>query len=308
MNGSRAAPSERPVMGLLFVDKSAGITSHDVVSIVRRAARSRRVGHAGTLDPFATGLLVVAVGACTRLLPYLAGEPKVYDARIRFGAETNTDDGTGEVVREASLPDFALLASAMSTLTGAIEQVPPSFSAKHIDGQRAYTLARRGRDLELPPVSVTVHRWDLHDHDDRDERDVHVRITCGGGTYVRALARDLGRAMGSAAHCADLRRIASGEAHVAGAVPMVQLRPGAIAEGDVPLKSPLLLLDRMAHETLDDVSLAALSHGRTIAATQPGERAALLRGEVIVGIADRVRDHAAGDRWQPRVVLLGDAA
>lgn len=306
MSGSRASPSERPVTGLLFVDKSAGITSHDVVGVTRRAARTRRVGHAGTLDPFATGLLVIAVGSCTRLLPYLSGEPKVYEATIRFGVATDTDDRTGSVVHTEAVPNLeaSRLADALASLTGAIMQVPPSYSAKHVDGQRAYTLARRGRDVSLAPVAVMVHSWDVLAS---EGADLAVRITCGGGTYVRALARDLGRALGTVAHCATLRRMASGGAHVDAAVSMDALRPGAIAEGAVALVSPLALLAGMAHEPLDETALSALSHGRAVPATRPGERAALLHEGVVVGIGDRVRDER-GDRWQPRLVLTGNAA
>lgn len=298
------------MMGLLFVDKPAGITSHDVVSVVRRAARSKRVGHAGTLDPFATGLLVVAIGGCTRLLPYLAGEPKVYEATISFGRETDTDDVTGEVTREAMLPDMDALETAMALLTGDIDQVPPSFSAKHVDGKRAYAVARRGGEVTLPPVRITVHAWTVL-HTQRDA--IRVRIACAGGTYIRALARDLGRAMQSAAHCSELRRVASGAAHVNNATPWTDIVPGAIADGHVALHSPLALLEPMAHEVLDHDGVNALSFGRMVRATQDGTRAALLRQDsadslTVVGIADRVADTARGDRWQPRVVLLGDAA
>jgi len=295
--------------GLLYVDKPAGRSSHDIVGIVRRAARSRRVGHAGTLDPFATGLLVVAVGQATRLLPYVVGEPKVYDATIRFGTETDTDDATGTVTRDAPLPDLEVLADAMhpvrlaaeARLTGEIAQVPPAYSAKHVDGQRAYDLARKGRDVTLAPVTVRVDAWQWLG---ADQHDLHVRIMCGGGTYIRSLARDLGRALGSAAHCHALRRVASGPAHVSEAVAIDALAPGVIAEGIVPLRSPLSSLGDVAHEWLDDEQLRDLRHGRPVRATQDGRRAALLRGAEVVAIAERT---AAG-RWQPRVVLLGESA
>ncbi len=290
--------------GLLLVDKPAGITSHDVVAIVRRAARSKRVGHAGTLDPFATGLLVLAVGPCTRLLPYVQGEPKVYDAVVRFGSETDTDDATGTRTLERAVPALdnrAALDAAIASLTGTIAQVPPAYSAKHVDGKRAYALARSGADVVLPPVTITVHHWLVHEVSDAS---VHVRIECAGGTYVRALARDLGRALGSAAHCETLRRISSGAATVADAVPMSALHPGAIADGSVALHSPLPALGAVAREVLGDTGLRDLSHGRAVRATQPGELAALLRDDVVVGIARRTAD----DRWQPRVVLLGDDA
>jgi tRNA pseudouridine55 synthase len=295
--------------GLLYVDKPAGMTSHDVVSVVRRAARSKRVGHAGTLDPFATGLLVLAVNSATRLLPYVVGEPKVYDAVIRFGAETNTDDRTGEVTREAIPPANQLLAApeasplrdAMAALTGRLAQVPPAFSAKHVNGERAYAMARRGEVVALPPVDVNVMNWEWLAGGDGT---LTVRITCGGGTYIRALARDLGRALGSAAHCESLRRIASGAAQVSDAEPLERLEPGRIAEGRVLLRSPLSALGAIAHEPLDDAGLAALRFGRRIAATTQGARGALLWNDAVVAIAERV----SGEWWQPRVVLLGDEA
>src|SRR4051812_21900798 len=168
--------------GLLLVDKPAGVTSHDVVALVRRAARTRKVGHTGTLDPFATGLLVVLIGRGTRLIPYVEGEPKVYDAVIRFGAETDTDDATGTVIRETSAArgDDAIR-EAVEKLTGTIDQIPPAYSAKQVDGQRAYAAARSGAPLELKPSRVTVHSWDLLG---RDGDILRARIECGGGTYI----------------------------------------------------------------------------------------------------------------------------
>lgn len=292
--------------GLLFVDKPAGRSSHDIVALVRRAARSKRVGHAGTLDPFATGLLVIAVGPCTRLVPYVHGEPKVYDAVIRFGFETDTDDATGERTREAEPPPGEALESsahagrlaAEASLTGLVSQVPPAFSAKHVNGQRAYDLARKGRDVALPPVQVHVRRWEWLAG---TAETLTTRITCGGGTYIRALARDLGRALGSAAHCESLRRVSSGRIHVRDAVTVDALSPGAIVEGHVPLHSPVPALEGLAIEVLDHEQLDFLRVGRPLRATQPGERAMLLHDGQVVAIAERT----AGDRWQPRVVLLG---
>lgn len=300
--------TRRELAGVLFVDKPAGISSHDVVGIVRRAVRHRRVGHAGTLDPFATGLLVVAVGRVTRLLPYFDGEPKVYETTIAFGTETDTDDGTGLVVRNAPLPDPRVLEDPGSVirleaerrLTGAIDQVPPAFSAKHVDGQRAYELARRGREVTLDPVPVVVHEW----HWCAATSDtLTTRISCGGGTYIRALARDLGRRLGSAAHCRSLRRVASGPATVADAVPLDRLAPGSIADGLVPLRSPLDLLDSVVRRPLAPDEVTALRFGRSISASGHGERAALIVDGEVVAMAERT----APDRWQPRVVLLEPA-
>ncbi|MGI9140947.1 MAG: tRNA pseudouridine(55) synthase TruB [Gemmatimonadaceae bacterium] len=201
--------------GLLLVDKPAGITSHDVVDRARRAYGERSVGHLGTLDPFATGLLLVLVGRSTRLATFLGIEPKVYEAVISFGAETDTDDSTGEVTRSAPPPAEADVRAAVVTLTGDIMQVPPAYSAKKVAGKRAYEAARAGEELELAPARVSVHGWDIGSF---ASDTMAATITCGGGTYIRALARDLGRASGSAAHLASLRRTRIGAFDVSDAV------------------------------------------------------------------------------------------
>lgn len=190
--------------GLVIVDKPAGWTSHDVVGRLRRLAGTRRVGHAGTLDPMATGVLVVGVGRATRLLGHLALATKAYDATIRLGVATTTDDADGEVVetRPVRVGDVSLRA-AMAALTGEIEQVPSAVSAVKVGGVRAYTRVRAGERVELPPRRVRVDRFDLRErHDDT----LDVTVGCGSGTYVRALARDLGAALDCGAHLTTLRR------------------------------------------------------------------------------------------------------
>ena len=278
--------------GLLLVDKPAGMTSHDVVDRARRALRTKRVGHAGTLDPFATGLLVLLVGRATRLLPYVDGEPKVYEATMRFGAETNTDDLTGEVTRTAPPPAHDAVERALGTLTGEIDQVPPAFSAKQVGGQRAYVAARRGEALELAPVRVRVDSWELRGwHGD----DLRAKIVCGGGTYIRALTRDLGRATGSAAHLVALRRIASGRFAVGDAMT-------ADAISDAALRPAVDALPAVPRVRMDDAARARVGRGMTIARDggDGGDIAALLdsAGELV---AIAARD---GDAWQPRVVLV----
>lgn len=214
--------------GLLLVDKPAGITSHDVVDRVRRAYGERSVGHLGTLDPFATGLLIVLVGRATRLATFLDIEPKVYEAAISFGSETDTDDATGEVTRSAPPPAESDIRAAIVTLTGDIEQVPPAYSAKKVAGKRAYAAARSGEAVELAPASVVVHRWEVGAY---AGGTLSATITCGGGTYIRALARDLGRLSGSAAHLAALRRTRIGKFDVGDATPA-----DALAASPPPLK------------------------------------------------------------------------
>lgn len=207
--------------GLLLVDKPAGVTSHDMVVAVRRAYGERSIGHLGTLDPFATGLLVMLLGRATRLATFIEIEPKVYDARIRFGTETDTDDSTGAVVRSAPIPNRKAVTEAIVLLTGKLMQVPPAYSAKSVDGIRAYDAARSGHPVEMAAVPVTVHEWIVKATDDDS---LSATIICGGGTYIRALARDLGQITGSAAHLEELRRIRCGEFDVTDAASLEDLR------------------------------------------------------------------------------------
>jgi len=276
---------------LLLVDKPAGFTSHDAVAIVRRAARTRRVGHTGTLDPFATGLLVVLVGRGTRLIPYVEGEPKVYLAHIRLGAETDTDDLTGTVVREAALPDEVAIAEGVARLTGEIDQVPPAYSAKQVDGQRAYDAARKGTPLELAAVRVTVNEWKFVA---REGNDLVVRITCGSGTYIRALARDLGRYAGSAAHLSALRREKSGPFDVANAVSIE-----AVKNGDFTLAPLRGAIPSLPTRRLDEMELGRVGHGNAIDARDGEGRVALIDSdETLIAIAER-----QGEQLRPKLVL-----
>jgi tRNA pseudouridine55 synthase len=215
--GSAAGRAE----GLLLVDKPAGVTSHDMILAARRAYGEKSIGHLGTLDPFATGLLVMLIGRATRLATFIDTEPKVYEATIRFGTETDTDDSTGVVTRSAPVPDHASVREAVSSLTGELMQVPPAYSAKSSGGKRGYDAARQGEPLDLVPAPVKVDSWEI-----REQRDdmMHAVITCGGGTYIRALARDLGRATGSAAHLDSLRRTRCGAFDVADAASLEMLR------------------------------------------------------------------------------------
>ena len=279
----------------MLVDKPAGITSHDVVSIARRAFATRRIGHAGTLDPFATGLLVLLVNNATRLLPHIDGEPKVYDASVIFGAETETDDVTGTVTRTAGFPAADAVADGIIRLTGTFEQVPPAYSAKQVGGRRAYDAARKGVPLELDPVTVTVHGWEIRS---LDPGRLEVTITCAGGTYVRALARDLGRLCGSAAHLGALRRTRSGPFDVSNAASL-----DAVRGGDATLRPPIDALPHLPAVMLSAHDVADVRLGRAIdvpSGESAGEPKAALVDEAgaLVAVAER----AAG-RWQPRVVL-----
>jgi len=291
----RRATRMPTIDGLLLVDKPAGCTSHDVVAIARRALGVRRMGHGGTLDPFATGLLVLLVGRATRLLPYLEGEPKVYAATIRLGDETDTDDSTGRVVRAAPVPDRAAVEQAMRGLTGTTHQVPPAYSAKQVAGQRAHAAARRGAPIDLAPAAVTVHEWIVHEW--RGD-EVDVTVTCSGGTYVRALARDVGRAAGSAAHLGALRRLRSGPFDVRDAAALDVVRSGGAS-----ILPPVAAVPSMPVLTLDADSVRHVRQGRDVAVAGPGaDRAALVdHAGTLVAIA-----HRQGDWWHPRTVLADD--
>jgi tRNA pseudouridine55 synthase len=278
--------------GLLLVDKPAGVTSHDVVLAARRAFGESRIGHAGTLDPFATGLLVLLLGRATRLLPHLDGVPKEYEATIALGRETDTDDLDGATVREATLPTDDAIAEAVAQLTGLLEQIPPDYSAKRVAGRRAYEAARSGETLTLAAASVRVFGWrDVV----RDGALLRATIACGGGTYIRALARDLGRLTGSAAHLAALRRVRSGPFQVADAIALDVLRGGGAT-----LRPALDALPTIPHVTLDGEDAERVLRGMPVPRDDEAIRAALVDGRsgALVAFAE-----ADGPRWQPRVVM-----
>jgi tRNA pseudouridine55 synthase len=199
--------------GLVIADKPAGMTSHDVVGRIRRLAGTRKVGHAGTLDPMATGVLVVGVEKATRLLGHLTLADKEYQATIRLGQGTDTDDAEGTVVAAASAAAVtdAAIAAGVAALTGPIEQIPPGVSAIKVGGQRAYKLTRDGQAPELAARPVIVHEFTVTAiRRDGDVLDLDATVTCSTGTYIRALARDLGQALGTAGHLTALRRTRSG--------------------------------------------------------------------------------------------------
>ncbi len=244
--------------GVLVVDKPAGPTSHDVVDRVRRALGTRRVGHTGTLDPFATGVLPVCVGRATRLARFLGGGEKEYRAAVRLGFATTTDDATGAPVGEArsGVVDAERLRAALASLVGTLDQVPPAFSARHAGGRRLYELARRGEAVPRVAARVTVHALDLVRH---EGETLEVVVRCSAGTYVRALARDLGERLGTGGHLAALRRTRSGEFDLSLAVPGDDLSgaPGAV----VPLRR---LLTAWPAVIVDQTGLGLVRSGREL--------------------------------------------
>jgi tRNA pseudouridine55 synthase len=204
------------------IDKPEGWTSHDVVAVVRGVLGLQRVGHGGTLDPLATGVLAVLVGETTRATERLHTAPKVYDALVRFGSETATDDREGEPTRSGAAPrDAGHIEAGLVPLRGAIHQIPPAYAAVKVRGRTAYSRARSGETVELAAREVQVHRLEMIEW---SPPDVRLLIVCGSGTYVRSMARDLGRGIGSAAHLAGLRRLAIGALDVADATGIEALR------------------------------------------------------------------------------------
>ncbi|MFI5208878.1 MAG: tRNA pseudouridine(55) synthase TruB [Gemmatimonadales bacterium] len=240
------------------MDKPAGPTSHDVVARVRRALKIRAVGHTGTLDPFATGLLVVLVGRATRLARFVEAEAKTYLATARLGTATDTDDLAGEAVREAPAgwnPAPAEFAACLAGFLGTSRQRPPAYSAKKVAGRRSYELARRGAAPELAEVEVTVHAIDLVEF---AGDQVVFRATVSAGTYLRAIARDLGERLGGAAHLVALRREAIGSLRVEDAVPLDAIGPATA------LLPPQAVLPGWPVRELSEKELIAVRHGRAV--------------------------------------------
>jgi tRNA pseudouridine55 synthase len=231
--------------GILVVAKPAGPTSHDVVALVRRLAATGRVGHGGTLDPFASGVLPIFLGHATRVVEYHLGDRKAYRATVCFGASSTTDDLEGELTPSSgSAPTRAAVEAAVAGLTGEISQRPPAYSAIKVAGRRAYAMARAGETVVLAPRTVTIHSIAIEAWDDADqERPVAViDVRCSAGTYVRALARDLGEAVGGAAYLGALTRTASGPFELASATPFDDVRAAA-ADGPAGLVPLLLPID-----------------------------------------------------------------
>lgn len=276
---------------LIGVDKPAGMSSHDVVNHIRRALGERRVGHAGTLDPAATGVLVVGVGQGTRLMGMLAAETKSYLASISFGCETNTDDAEGEVTRTvevgASVRDAAFAQRTLESFVGSHLQVPPAFSAISVDGRRSYARARAGEEVELEPRPITVLDACLVSIDDACGVRWQCAFTVSKGTYIRALARDVGRAVGSAAHLSQLCRTASGAVTLAQCVSLEKVAQlGAQGISDVCL-DPARLLDLPVRRVIGR-ELEAVAAGRSIFSDMPElrerDRVSLVDGHRLMGV------------------------
>ncbi len=285
---------------LLAINKPVGPSSHDVVGRVRRALGERRVGHAGTLDPAASGVLVVGVGQGARLLGMLTLDEKAYEARIDFGAETTTDDAEGEVKDVRPIPpelsDEAYAVRAVRALEGEHEQVPPSFSAISVNGKRAYAQARAGEEVALPARHVTIHEARLLGVDQEGERlSWRIYVHVSKGTYVRSIARDLGRALGTAAHLGELARVSSGSVRLEDCLALSELEelgtsaiPARCLDPLAALGMPFrVLTDGEARDVLCGRRIdAGLCVDRSGAVRVParGELVSLVKGDCLVGV------------------------
>ena len=300
-------------VGLAVLDKPGGMTSHDVVAAVRRALQIRRVGHAGTLDPPATGVLLVGVGRATRLLRFLATTEKSYDGTFALGATTTTLDAAGEVTATFEMRGVTpeAVAAAAATLTGDVTQLPPMVSAVQVGGRRLHELAREGVEVERPARQVVVQRFDVAPVDPADDPagtgGWRFSVTCSSGTYVRALVDDLGRALGGGAHVTSLRRTRSGTFTLADAMALevALAEPGALLAA---LRPPLAMVTHLGVVEVSADDAAHLVRGRrvtTSAAGNPGEVAVRDGSGALVCVA--VRDAAGVLRPDVVVAAQGDA-
>lgn len=241
----------RPISGWLILDKEAGQTSAQAVAAVRRITGAAKAGHGGTLDPLATGVLPIALGEATKAMSFTLERGKSYRFAVRWGEERDTDDAEGQVVATApARPQASAIEAALALFRGAIEQRPPSFSAIKVEGQRAYKLAREGEALVLAARAVTIHRFALIAHPDADT--AHFEVDCGKGTYVRALARDLGRHLGCLGHVISLRRTRVGGFDESQAISLAKL--GDLWHGPAPFEHLLPI-----ETALDDIPALALT-------------------------------------------------
>jgi tRNA pseudouridine55 synthase len=300
--------------GLLVIDKPAGPTSHDVVARVRRALRERRIGHTGTLDPLATGVLPLVLGRATRLARFMSEADKTYDAIVRLGVRTDTADAEGQIVgqvHEGALPDRHAIERALDAFRGTFDQRPPAFSAKKIGGKKSYDLARSGKAPNAAAKAVTTHSLEVTNV---DTDLVSVTVRCSAGFYVRALAHDLGERLGIGAHLAGLRRTRSGDFTLDQAVALddVEASPAAALERVVPMGA---LLQSLGAVVLTPDGITRATHGREIGPSAwlsrlPSERPAervtafvrlLSASGELVGVA---RPGSSPDLLHPFVVLM----
>ena len=279
--------------GILLIDKPAGVTSFQVVRRARHKLKVRKIGHLGTLDPFATGLLPLCLQEATKLVPYLMPEPKTYRAVVRLGVTTDTQDLTGQVVaRSPELPAPAAVGRVAGDFVGELQQTPPMYSALHHQGQRLYRLARRGLTVELQPRTVVIHRLTV---DEVDLPLVTLTVTCSQGTYIRTLAADLGAALKCGAHLAALRRLAVGPFRVEEALPLVALEELAVEDISRRIIPLAQCLTGMKRVSVDPEQARQMRQGRPLLdvadGLAPGDQVQVVSGAGLVAVA-RVQGRA----------------
>ena len=286
--------------GLLLVDKASGLTSHDVVAQVRKILNERRVGHAGTLDPMATGLLVLAVGPSTRLLRFAQSEVKRYLGTVQLGVATDSLDADGTPTERRAVPSIShdVMNAAAGAMLGVQQQVPPMVSAVKVGGRRLHQLARQGVEVEREARDVTIHSFALVATDDPSVWSFDVE--CSVGTYVRVLLSDLTSALGTVGHLSSLRRTRSGDFHVEDALSVEQLSE-VVAGGGSALRAPVTFVEKLEHVVLDENVERKIRMGQRVTLVDPlvtDEIAALNGTGQLVAILRR-----RGETWQPEVVL-----
>ena len=307
--------------GVLVIDKPVGLTSHDVVARARHILHERRIGHTGTLDPFATGVLVIMLGKATRLAQFLSGVDKEYEAIIRLGYSTDTGDRTGTRIPGPELPKDKQwseheIEATLQSLRGDIDQVPPMYSAKKVDGRKLYELARRGENVERKPQRVCIYEFEairpegqlIKDNLD-GTFDFHVRVSCSSGTYVRTLAEDFGKRLYVGAHLAELRRTRVGDLTIDQAITLDQLKVHFAEESLGPIVLPPgAALSRLPFVHLNAEDVRRANHGREVSVAEAewadGENVKMCDADerlIAVGQYD-----ASARRLHPRVVLAGE--
>lgn len=306
---------------MLVIDKPAGLTSHDVVARARHILHERRIGHTGTLDPFATGVLVIMLGKATKLAQFLSGVDKEYEAIIRLGYSTDTGDRTGNPVPGPDIPKDKNwseheIEAALQSLRGDIDQVPPMYSAKKVKGRKLYELARRGENVERQPQRVCIYEFEaIKPHGQLIKNnldgtfDFHARVSCSSGTYVRTLAEDFGKRLSLGAHLAELRRTRVGHLSINQAITLDQLKVHFAEESLGPiLLPPAAALSRLPFVHLNAEDVRRANHGREVSVAEAewadGENVKMCDADerlIAVGQYD-----ASARCLHPRVVLVGD--
>ncbi len=289
--------------GLMIVDKPVGPTSHKIVSLVRRGTGVRKVGHAGTLDPRASGVLVLCLGSATRLSEFLSTSSKRYEAVITFGASTQTYDSEGPVVRRSeSVPSLEELQAVLPEFRGEIEQVPPPYSAIKVKGEKAYKLARSGKEVNLDPRKVIIHYLEVLKY---QPPDLVLDIECTAGTYIRSLAHDLGERISTGAHLANLRRTKAGPFTLEDAIPLPKLEVGFLTgKWERYLRPAADALPDLPIVEVNGENLSLIRNGRRIPAGKSSDGMARAIGPDgdLVAILEAVE---GGQKWHPRKVFLG---